>query len=109
MNSNLPDGATKYDADKPKMELLPLIALYEVAKVLTFGAKKYAPWGWQSVPQGKERYTAALLRHLTLIQEGEEYDEESGLLHISHVACNALFLVWFKLREMNLTKETNEQ
>ena len=93
----------KYDAGKPRMWLLPFISLYEIAKVLTFGAEKYAPNSWQTVENGEERYTNALLRHLTKIQEGEVRDEESGLLHWSHVGCNALFLIYFAVK-----KETND-
>lgn len=79
------------------MELLPLAALESVAAVLTFGANKYAADGWKSLENAEDRYTGAMLRHLTAIQEGEETDPESGLPHISHVACNALFLTHFKI------------
>lgn len=91
-------GAIKYDGDKPNMALLPFVCLYEVAKVLAFGAEKYAPWGWTEIPNGEERCTSALLRHYTEIQKGNLYDEESGLLHSSHIACNALFILYFHLK-----------
>jgi len=90
----------KYDSKKPQMELLPMNALLEVSKVLTHGAKKYAPGNWKLVENARDRYTGALLRHLALWREGETIDKESGedrLLHIAQVACNALFLVWFEL------------
>ena len=102
MDSKLPEGSLKYDDDKVNMALLPFNALYEVAKVLTFGAKKYAKHGWKSIPDGEERCTAALLRHLTEIQNGNMYDDESGLLHISHLATNALFLVYYQLSKINV-------
>ena len=88
-------GAVKYDVGKARMELLPLPALQDVAEVLTFGAAKYADNGWKSLPDAENRYTGALLRHLAAIQAGEEVDPESGLSHISHVACNAIFLTHF--------------
>jgi len=93
----------KYDLNKPRMELLPMNALYEVSKVLTHGAKKYAPNNWKYVENARDRYTGALLRHLALWREGRTVDEESGedkLLHIAQVACNALFLVWFELENL---------
>lgn len=34
-------SGTKHDQDKPRMELLPMAALREVSKVLTFGSTKY--------------------------------------------------------------------
>lgn len=83
----------KDDSGKTRMDLLPFDALEEVAKVMTFGAKKYRPDGWKNVPDGVSRYEAALLRHLAAIKRGESHDAESGLSHVSHMACNALFLV----------------
>jgi len=97
-----PNGI-KFDTGKPQMELLPMNALLEVSKVLTHGAKKYAPGNWKFVKNAKDRYTGALLRHLALWREGETIDEESGedrLLHIAQVACNALFLVWFEMEDL---------
>jgi hypothetical protein len=91
----------KADDGKIRMELLPMDALVEVARVLTHGAKKYAPNNWQEVPEAKERYTGALLRHLAAWRCGERIDGESGddrLRHIAQVACNALFLLWGELQ-----------
>lgn len=68
-------------------------ALEEVGKVGTFGAKKYTDNGWQSVKNGQERYTDALLRHLFATFRDDLYDNESGLLHLSHVAWNALAIL----------------
>jgi hypothetical protein len=95
LKDNVEKGGTKFDGDKARMELLPLGSLQEVAKVMTFGANKYAENGWKSLPRAEDRYTGALLRHLTSIQSGEDVDPESGLPHIAHVACNALFLTYF--------------
>jgi hypothetical protein len=93
------DRGMKYDEGKARMWLLPFESLHEVARVLTFGAKKYAAHSWQTVPDGEERYTNAMLRHMVAIQAGEVYDPESGLLHWAHVACNALFLLWFAVKK----------
>lgn len=82
----------KYDSDKPMYNLLPSNAINSMAQVLTFGAKKYAPNSWQSVPDGLERYRAALLRHTFAIQRGEYLDQESGLPHSAHILCCAAFI-----------------
>jgi hypothetical protein len=90
----------KDDTGKPRMGLLPFDALGEVAKVLTYGATKYAPDNWKKVPDGIDRYTDAFLRHLAVWRHGEVFDPESQdiqIRHIAQVACNALFLVWFEL------------
>jgi hypothetical protein len=80
-------------------DLLPLEITEETVKVLTFGAKKYSPGGWKTVPDAKDRYFAAALRHLTAYQSGEKTDPESGLSHLAHAACCIMFLQWFEKNE----------
>jgi len=84
----------KYDGGKPRWSLmmrgLPNF-LEGIAKVLTFGANKYAADSWKGVPEGYERYRDALYRHLNAIERGEKIDPESGLPHWHHVGCNAGF------------------
>ena len=84
----------KYDKDKVRMDLVPLECVESIAKVLTYGAKKYSDNSWQDLPDFWKRYKAALLRHLTAVDKGELIDEESGLYHIDQVLCNAMFLSW---------------
>lgn len=81
----------KFDKDKPNCGLIYkgfAKALLEVAKVGTFGAKKYAPDSWKTIEQ--EAYVSALFRHLLAWLDGETYDNESGFNHLSHCAWNAL-------------------
>lgn len=89
--SNQP-GA-KLDAGKPRLSLVLLgfpHALTLVGEVGTYGAKKYTDNGWVSVPNGIERYSDAMLRHLLEEAIGPDIDRESELLHAAHVAWNAL-------------------
>ncbi|QHJ80485.1 MAG: hypothetical protein [Bacteriophage sp.] len=95
-------GGMKYDGDKPRMDLLLSgcpNALEQVSQILTFGAQKYAAHSWQTVPQGEDRYLAALLRHLTAHGKGEVNDPESGMSHLAHAACNALFILELEARK----------
>lgn len=82
---------TKYDADKPRMDLIDPDAITGLASVLTFGAQKYAAHNWR---QGisNSRLIAAMLRHLFAIMRGEYIDPESKLPHIDHVGCCWMFL-----------------
>lgn len=99
-------GGMKYDAGKPRLDLLLSgcpNAINSVGGVLTFGANKYAAHSWQTVPGGEQRYLAALLRHLTAVGRGEEIDPESGLSHLAHVACNAMFILELEHRRKNDT------
>jgi len=66
------------------------LALQEVGKVGTFGANKYTPDGWKSVPNGVNRYTDAMYRHLMKEAAGEEIDPDSGTMHAAQAAWNAL-------------------
>lgn len=85
-------SGVKDDGGKLRFDLLPWKAITGLVRVLTFGAGKYSPNGWKTVPNAKERYTAALLRHISSLQMGEAIDSESGLRHIDHIMCNAAFL-----------------
>jgi Domain of unknown function (DUF5664) len=81
----------KFDQDKPRMDLLDAKALEGLAKVLTFGANKYAANNWRG-GLAYSRVIGALLRHISAIQRGEDVDPESGLPHIDHVGCCWMFL-----------------
>ena len=65
-------------------------ALREVAAVGTYGANKYTPNGWLHVPNGVERYTDAMHRHLLAEAAGEDRDRDTEILHAAHAAWNAL-------------------
>ena len=86
------DGAgVKYDTGKPRWDLLPPDALDDVARVLSYGADKYAARNWE---KGMDwgRLSAALQRHLAAFSMGEDIDPESGLHHLAHMSCCALML-----------------
>ena len=86
----------KYDCGKPRFDLLIPEFTEQMAKVMELGTRKYAENSWQSVPNGRSRYTAALHRHLNAWQQGERLDSESGCSHMAHVAINAMFLSYFE-------------
>lgn len=83
----------KYDGEKPHMDLLDADHLENVAKVLTFGAKKYAAHNWRN-GINVSRLIAAAYRHLGAINRGEDIDPESGLDHVAHLGCCVQFLDW---------------
>lgn len=87
----------KYDGDKPRMDLLDPHAIEQLAKVLTFGATKYAAHNWR---QGlhKSRLIAAGLRHLFAYLRGEDTDPETGLSHAAHAMCCCMFLLGLEHR-----------
>lgn len=81
----------KFDDAKLMYELVPPSALEGLVRILTYGAQKYAPENWRKV-RPVERYYAALMRHLEAVRKGEWLDPESGMPHMDHVMCNAMFL-----------------
>jgi len=85
----------KYDQDKLRYDLIPAEPHEDVAKVLTFGAKKYSPDNWKKVPNAKLRYIAAAFRHLWKRAMGQVIDRESGLPHIAHAICCLYYIGWF--------------
>lgn len=100
--SKIAAGAIKYDAGKPPvfrgtLDYFPR-ALEQVALVSAFGASKYAWKGWENVSEGFERYSDAMVRHITKRAQGELADSDSGLLHEAHTAWNALARLELLLR-----------
>lgn len=92
----------KLDAGKNRVGLMVSgfsKALAAVAEVTTFGANKYTPNGWKEVPNGIDRYTDALYRHLLQEAGGESVDQDSKLLHAAHTAWNALARLELMLKE----------
>lgn len=92
----------KYDSGKLLFRPLTRGLAYPLrllAAVLSYGALKYAEDSWQTVPDAERRYENALDRHLNKWKAGEDHDTESGLLHLGHIACNALFLAWLHMRK----------
>ncbi|MGL4219006.1 MAG: dATP/dGTP diphosphohydrolase domain-containing protein [Shewanella sp.] len=81
----------KFDTDKIRYDLIPPIATEALAKVLTYGAKKYKPNNWRSVDP--VRYVAAFERHWQAYLQGELIDAESGLPHLAMAMTNLTFLL----------------
>lgn len=80
----------KLDATKPNCDLVfggLANALLEVAKVGTFGARKYTENGWKQVPNGVNRYRSAAYRHLL---SNDFLDNDSNLPHLAQAAWNCL-------------------
>ena len=88
-------SGTKYDQEKNRLDLIPPYAIEGIGRILTFGAKKYAAYNWAE-GIAYSRIIGAIKRHLLAIEAGEDYDLESGELHIDHIACNAAFLQTFQ-------------
>ena len=84
----------KADGGKPHPSYVPVELIEEVMKVREYGTAKYHgdSENWKKV--SIDRYHEALLRHVLAIwNDPFSVDSESGLLHLSHIACNAAFML----------------
>ncbi len=86
----------KFDSGKLKYSLIPTSSTRALASVLTFGANKYEANNWKHVPNAKERYLDAAMRHLEAYRSGEILDKESELPHLHHLFTNIAFLIDFE-------------
>lgn len=83
----------KFDKGKLRLDLLDAESIEELARVLGFGAEKYAENNWRKGIK-MTRLLAASFRHLFAIMRGEDIDEETGLQHAAHLMCCAMFMIW---------------
>lgn len=86
------DQRIKSDSGKLRLSLVPREIIRAIAKIRMYGVAKYGnSESWRSVEP--ERYRDAAFRHfLAYLDDPEGVDEESGLPHLWHLACNIAFL-----------------
>ena len=94
--------AIRYNQKKPQLSYLldAPHSMEGMVRVLEFGAEKYSRGNWKS---GFPYSTVidSMMRHLMKFQNGEDLDlndkgkadkDHSGLPHVDHIMCNAMFL-----------------
>ena len=88
------DQSVKADAGKLKLTLVPRQIIKDICEVREYGNAKYpegGPDNWKQVDI--QRYRDALFRHfLAYLDNPHGLDEESGIEHYKHMACNMAFL-----------------
>lgn len=102
-NKTTKGNGNRYNNGKLRHSLVHPKAQEDMVDVLTYGAEKYSEYdkngnviydgsmnwrnglSWMSVID-------SLKRHINAIERGEDYDPETGKLHIAHAACNVHFL-----------------
>lgn len=95
-----PPEGLKYDDKKLRYDLLDFEVLDQLVQRFTHGANKYGANNWQKLDNPTERYSGALLRHLSAYRQGEKMDPDApGLTHLSAVLWNAFVLTWFELHK----------
>ena len=102
----------KLDSGKPEYTMalrsFPR-ALAQVNAIGVFGAKKYSLDGWKTVPDGEQRYTEAMLRHIIAEFGDEVRDPATGLFHAAQTAWNALARLELQLKDDPLAADEKIQ
>ena len=101
------EKGTRYNEGKLKCGLVHYESLEPMIKVLEFGANKYGIGNWQK-GLDKREILESLQRHLAALMDGEEFDSETGISHMGHIQCNAMFYNYMdnkiKKDERNIAK-----
>lgn len=89
----------KHDAGKLELSLVPPAIIEAVGEVRMYGNQKYGDTdSWLKVEP--KRYKDALMRHLCeYLRNDKSVDEESGIEHLKHIACNVAFLLEMERRK----------
>lgn len=91
MNKNEKDKNLQLKQSENKL----LYNLEQVIEILTKNTKKYSIDNWKKCDD-ITGYINALYRHLEAYRQGEMLDKEDNIHHLAHLACNALFLLYFE-------------
>lgn len=75
----------KFDTGKPRYDLIPTGPLEEVARLYTFGARKYGERNWEK-GLSFGRVFGALMRHAWAYWRGENSDRETKCHHLASVS-----------------------
>lgn len=99
------DQKIKSDAGKLELDLVPMQIVRDICEVRMYGTRKYGdPENWKRVEL--RRYVNALLRHtLAFAEDIHSVDEESGIPHYKHMACNLAFISEF-MRDDHALEDT---
>lgn len=85
--------ANRFNNGKLKWSLLHWPTVAGLVRVLMFGSKKYSANNWMKGLPVTE-ISESMIRHLIAYLDGEDNDPESGLPHVDHIQCNAMFLAF---------------
>lgn len=95
----------KYDSNKSMVGTLCRVfphALLGIGQCIEFGTHKYPkPDNWKLVDEAFIRYQDSMMRHYLKFLAGQEKDSETNLVHLKHMAWNALAILELYLMEHN--------
>ena len=89
--------ALRYNQGKVQWSLVDYKSIEPMVRVLEHGCLKYSKNNWKKGMPASQ-IIESMLRHTFKLLEGELVDLESGIEHVGHIQCNAMFLAYV-LRE----------
>ena len=92
------EKGVKHDGAKPDLSLIPREPLWELARVLMAGERKYGRYNWKGGID-IHRLTSAAMRHITQFNEGEDLDDETKTSHLMNACANLFFAHWMLLNK----------
>lgn len=85
--------AMRFNDGKVEWSLVDFKSIEPMVRVLEYGSEKYSKDNWKK-GMDVTKMMESLLRHSFSFLSGETEDQESGISHIGHVMCNAMFIQW---------------
>ena len=93
------ETAARFDSGKLRYDLIPPYVLDELAKIYTYGAKKYHPDNYLKGMDWRKVLGPAL-RHLYAWCRGSKKDLESGHSHLAHCIWNLCTLMIYEQKKI---------
>jgi uncharacterized protein YuzB (UPF0349 family) len=85
--------ALRYNQGKVQWSLVDYKSIEPMVRVLEYGCLKYSKNNWKKGMPASQ-IIESMLRHTFKLLEGELVDPESGIEHVGHIQCNAMFLAY---------------
>jgi len=123
------EKALRFNSGKPKWSLVHYKSIVPMIRVLEYGAHKYSTFisqdgsktvtgaeitqeeakDWILLTSGRNNWKKpmdlkeileSMQRHIAQLMDGEDCDLESGINHMGHIMCNAMFYNYHKDNEL---------
>jgi hypothetical protein len=92
----------RFNQGKMQWTMMDFKSMEPMIQVLMYGAKKYDRDNWKKACPKKLDLLDSLERHFIGLVAGESVDQESGLPHIGHLMCNAMFYSYWEQKTNGL-------
>lgn len=92
----------RFNQGKMQWTMMDFKSMEPMIQVLMYGAKKYDRDNWKKACPKKLDLLDSLERHFVGLVAGESVDQESGLPHIGHLMCNAMFYSYWEQKTNGL-------